>query len=569
MGFLYDLAEDVISDTTALVGDAIETAGRWLHPGTKGGQTTEIQPTKTPQSTLADLTKMTYKEVYAYYKIAGTGVNALPDWQTAARIDEIHTGLDARVYINDVTHEININFEGSHGFTKLLGENVVDGALAKDLYTYSDGFTHFLTDEGYEAITKKWGAVLGKDGLADVQMMANRVPDQFTTAYKWFRGIMDDIAAQPELAGYKITITGHSLGGSMAQMVSAKYTLDTGNAIPTVAIDGTGVLTLVQQMEGGDRATDPQMFSHIVNFCTEGDPVGDFAKENHLGFTVPLPYTLARGDRGAEFPNYRVFMEAFQKATGITDIRLDRHEIGQQIDLFDGTSFQQPEEGRFLKEEETTFTVAGDARTIVQASDTATLIRGNDASCYLLGGKSDDQIFGGASDDFLTGGDGNDLLVGGAGNDLLYGGAGNDVLYGGTGDDKLFGGDGDDTLHWTSGNDLLYGQSGNNTFVLGSDDGTLASGHVTLKFDHENISHDTIDFLLDGIDKETTWIDLAMDDMLRPSEALISEQNGALCIQYDEHSSLTINNWDAAKSQLGDHITMSYYDGKKSYTLAS
>lgn len=47
-----------------------------------------------PQSTLSDLTKMTYKEVYAFYKLAGKGENALPDWQVVRRIDEIHTGLD-------------------------------------------------------------------------------------------------------------------------------------------------------------------------------------------------------------------------------------------------------------------------------------------------------------------------------------------------------------------------------------------------------------------------------------------------------------------------------------------
>lgn len=562
MGFFFNLGEKIIAGATAIAGDTIETIGSLLHPAS--------DEAPGAQRRLSDLSKMTYKETYAYYKLAGHGDAALSNWQTAKRIDEIHTGLDARVYVNEATKEININFEGSHGFTKLLAENALDGALAKELYRASDGFTHFLSEDDYESIRTRWGAVLGTDGLADLQMMANKVPDQFSTAYTWFREVMDEIKSDPSLAGYAVTITGHSLGGSMAQMVSAKYTIDTGERIPTVAIDGTGVLSLVQQMEGGADIKDPSAFSHIVNFCTEGDPVGDFAKEGHLGFTVEMPYTLSRGDKADILPNYRALMEAFQGVTGIKDVRIDRHEIGQQIDLFDGTDFTSPDRGCFLTEDETNVALTGDAKTIVQASDAATRLVGNDASCYLLGGKGDDVIIGGAGNDFITGGEGADQLYGGAGDDLLYGGAGDDLLAGGKGDDKLYGGDGNDTLAWTSGNDLLYGQAGENTYLLGAADGDeKASGHVTLKFDRENISSDTVTFHLSGIDAENSWFDLSMDDLLLPSSTLYAEKDGALCIQYDEHSSLSISNWSDVKAALGDHLTISYGGGKYTVPLTA
>ena len=171
MGLLLDLGEELISDVTGAVEDTVETVGSLLHPSriqevdVPAGS---VPQSTAPQSTLSDLTKMTYKEVYAFYKLAGKGENALPDWQVVRRIDEIHTGLDARVFVNSSTHEINICFEGSHGFTKLLGENAMDGAFAKDLYRVSDGFSRFLTDDEYNEIYDKWHLILGKDGLADL-----------------------------------------------------------------------------------------------------------------------------------------------------------------------------------------------------------------------------------------------------------------------------------------------------------------------------------------------------------------------------------------------------------------
>lgn len=575
---LWQAQEDVISDINADVNDTLDDlflrgknhnqqkttpmVENYFAPAAAqadySGRVTSTTPSEAaPSSTLADLAKMTYKEVYAFYKVAGTGDSSLSDWTVEKRVDELETGLDARMFVNDATHEIIICFEGSHGFTKLLAENVVDGALMQDLYTYSDGLTRFFTEDEYNTLYDKWKLVLGKDGLADLQMMANKVPDQFYTAYAWFKETMSDIAASDTLSSYKLVITGHSLGGSMAQMVSGKYYLDTGYAIPTIAMEGTGVLTLLEQVQGEEL--DGREFSNIVNVCAEGDPVGEFAYSGHLGFTVPIPYDLSRGDRPDALPNYRVFLEAFQKATGIEDIRLDRHEIGQQIDLFSDTSFTYPENHVMLGADEKSYKSSSDVKEIIQGNDLGNTIQGNDQSSYLVGGAGKDILIGGAADDYIAGGDGNDIIIGGAGNNMLYGGAGNDYLVGGKGNDELYGGHGDDTLVWTGGNDELYGMDGNNTYLLGNGQSAdKASGTVTLKFDRENVGDAHVVVDMNGIDAKNTQLVFLMSDQILPSNTVLSQKDNSLCIQYTDQSSVTVDNWSDVQASLGDNITMQY-----------
>ena len=524
--------------------------------------TNQTQQLSSSSSSLSDLMKMTYKEVYAFYKAVGKGESSLSDWRVERRIDELKTGLNARMFVNDQTHEINISFEGSHGFTKLLAENVVDARLAKDLYNYTDGFTRFITPNDYDTLYKKWHLVLGNDGLADLQMMANKIPDQFYTAYKWFNDTMNTIKKSADLSSYHIVITGHSLGGAMAQLVSAKYYLDTNKAIPTMAIDGPGVLTLLEQLQG--YSLDAKDFSHIVNFCTEGDPVGDFAGEYHVGLTVPMLYDLARGDDPGELPNYRIFMEAFQKATGIENIRLDRHEIGQQIDLFDGTSFSYPENQVIMDENQTIFRSTSDKKEIIIGNNLGNELHGNNQSSYIVGGSGDDLIIGGAADDFIAGGAGNDRIFGGTGNNILYGGDGDDYLEGGQGNDELYGGKGNDTLVWTGGNDSLYGQSGNNQYILGkSQNNQLSSGQVTLKFDRENVENANVFINVAQMDTKNSEIVFLMSDQILPSHTLVSQKDNSLCIQYDQYSSITIDNWSDVRSSMGSNISFQFLGSDK------
>lgn len=519
-------------------------------------------------ASLSDLTKLTYKEIYAYYRYVEKDENIVGNWRKNTSVDQIKSGLDARVFVNDKLKEINIAFEGSHGFTKLLGENIVDSALFKDLYRHSAGFTKFLSDEAYQKLYRKWHLILGKDGVSDLQLMANRVPDQFYNAYDWFGKTVDAIKKDPALSGYQVVVTGHSLAGALAQLVSAKYYLDTGETIPTMAIQGPGMLTQLEQLAG--RRLEAKDFSYIVNFCMEGDPVGEFMQQNHIGLTVPLPYDLARGDRPGDLPNYRIGMEVYQAITGIKNVRLDRHEIGQQIHIFDGTRFSYPENRVLLGEEQTVFHSVSKVEELIVGNDLGNEIHANDEISYIVGGKGNDFLYGGQTDTFLAGGAGNDFIYGGAGNDLLYGGDGNDTLEGGTGNDALYGGQGNDTLIWSGGNDFLYGQGGENQYILGKkQNGELTRGIVTLKFDRENIENSHVRIQTSEIDTDNSEIIFMMSDQILPTHMLVTEKEQGLYVQYGDHSSFQIDQWSTLKDGIGAHITFEFMGSEHmQYTIA-
>ena len=504
-------------------------------------------------STLADITKIYYKELYEIYNV--TDSNIRNNWKEIQFVDELKTGLDARVFVNTQTHEINFAFEGSHGFTKLLAENVVMGELLKDLSALSDNFTRHATDEEFQTIYKKWGAVLGQDGYADLQIFANKIPDQFYTAYAWFKSMQSQLSVGA-YADYKQVITGHSLAGAMAQMVSAQYTLDTGNKIPTLAFEGPGMLSQMQQLAG--KELKPSDFSHIVNFVTEDDLVGEFFMGNQVGLTVAMPYTMSRNDEFWAL-KYRWALNAFQEVAQFTDIRIDRHEMGQQIDVFNGTDFTYPENQVVLTDSADFYQGTSGKEELVMGFDGNDILFGGTANDYICGGEGEDYISGGFGNDFLVGDQGNDRIFGDAGKDLLYGGLGDDYLDGGLGDDRLYGGKGNDTLVWSAGNDLLYGQTGDDKFILGKvNNSEKTSGNVTVKFDREASGNDRVSFDLTALDTKNSYITFLMSDHIIPSDVTMVQDGKNLVISYDTNSSIMVENWSEVNKVMGSHVTVSF-----------
>lgn len=505
----------------------------------------------TSSASIADLAKSNYKELYAVYQL---GTSELHDWRELLFVDDIKSGLNARVFVNEKSREVNISFEGSHGFTKLLAENVLIPSLLKDIQEASDNFSHPVTDAQYDILYNKWKSVLGADGLSDLQMLAGKVPDQFYSAYTWLEKVMEQLSGS-QYFSYNKVISGHSLGGAMAQMVSAQYYLDYKQAIPTIALQGPGVLSQINQLN--HQNYKPEDFSHIINFVTEADLVGEFQMDQHIGITVPMPYTMARND---EFWNikYRWGLNIFQNITDMADIRIDRHDIGQQIDLFNGTNFSYPENKVILSSDNNSYTSTSNKQEIIVANRNGCDIYGGNMGTYLVGGAGNDHLYGGAGNDFIVGGEGDDYLVGGAGDNLLYGGVGNDYLIGGVGNDELFGGSGNDTLVWTGGNDLLYGQGGDDTYILGNLDGKQASGKVTLKFDQEAPGNDHVLFNINAMDIANTHISLFMSDNILPSSLSLKSVGKDLYIQYGNNSSITLDNWSDISKTVGDHLTICF-----------
>ena len=95
-------------------------------------------------------------------------------------------------------------------------------------------------------------------------------------------------------------------------------------------------------------------------------------------------------------------------------------------------------------------------------------LRGTQTGDFLLGLEGNDVLDAYAGDDLLDGGAGNDQLMGGSDDDSLFGGAGNDMLSGGYDVDYLMGGAGDDVLDGGTGVNTFVGGLGNDTYIIDS-----------------------------------------------------------------------------------------------------
>ncbi|SEO82550.1 Lipase (class 3) [Luteibacter sp. UNC138MFCol5.1] len=121
-----------------------------------------------------------------------------------------------------------------------------------------------------------------RDGGVDAAMVLAGINPQRDASERFARKVIDDVRAADRLQGREtqITVTGHSLGGTLAQLNAAKFGLDghTFNAY-------------------GAQNLDPDLHEsrgRIVNHCRAGDPV--CAAADHIG-TVKVYATQSDIDR--------------------------------------------------------------------------------------------------------------------------------------------------------------------------------------------------------------------------------------------------------------------------------
>src|SRR5262245_22646564 len=109
-----------------------------------------------------------------------------------------------------------------------------------------------------------------KDFLdADLKIIAGNLPDrQYEDALTFFNTVRQQYPDAP------ISLTGHSLGGTLSELVSITIFRESGATIPAVTFEAPGT----QGILSGVPASD---FSYIVNFEHPSEPAGGFRK--HYG----------------------------------------------------------------------------------------------------------------------------------------------------------------------------------------------------------------------------------------------------------------------------------------------
>lgn len=235
-----------------------------------------------------------------------------------------------------------------------------------------------------------------------------------------------------------IYVTGHSLGGAMAEWFAHKWaptfaqTLDV--SIATFGSPGTDVSSpnnsyvnnILQVGNTGDA-----IFNHsgLAGLIMDG---ANLLVRDGVSITVDLPNVSAIDDR---LPFVDFFREhgafLYERAMRVLAESVTGHGYLQS---------------------------STNASLVIDA-----LISAADERPIDLSHRSDNLLILGGSgvafsdNDTISSGSGRDTLEGGLGNDALYGGSGDDLLLGGVGNDTLSGGIGIDTLRGGPGNDLIDG----------------------------------------------------------------------------------------------------------------
>ena len=113
------------------------------------------------------------------------------------------------------------------------------------------------------------------DRTADLQMAANQLPDQ----YQFAKQFLDQVLNDPSNAGASITITGHSLGGSLAQLLAA----ETGLSATTFNPYGAKDLIPAINTRYGLSLDSNAAFNNITNHQTALDGVSRLPGSTQIG----------------------------------------------------------------------------------------------------------------------------------------------------------------------------------------------------------------------------------------------------------------------------------------------
>lgn len=127
-----------------------------------------------------------------------------------------------------------------------------------------------------------------KDLTSDAQMAAGKLPEQYEDAEKFFKEISKN---NPDCS---VVVTGHSLGGSLAELVASKYD-DTA----AITYNAFGVDNIINSEQG--KQLKMQDNNNSFNYIVNGDPVSNCSK--HVGTTTVVEKTKSNNHAIANYVN--------------------------------------------------------------------------------------------------------------------------------------------------------------------------------------------------------------------------------------------------------------------------
>ena len=378
----------------------------------------------------------------------------------------------------------------------------------------------------------------GTNSLTDIiiddfgGIVLGNVPGQYTGALNFYNEIlkMNNVSLVAN-----ITLTGHSLGGGLAQLVAAK------TGVSAITFNAPGMKYALSKIDCNQEGS----YSNIKNYITMNDYVGNFRE--HIGeeyYYEPIPidndalrdshngilsleeeelnnpislnnnFTTEEGIALWYYDTKNTLKDSFSLDVVLaieileSAIEIIREEIGEPKRFLSYTT----DNGMYILDNK-------EASHVINASDSNSDTDGNDI------------VFANSGSDIVNGFSGNDILIGGDGGDTLYGDSGNDVLiagnadniainvleqlqenksnitsvvqyetsradrnylYGGEGNDLLIGDKGNDVLVAGEGEDYLYGGAGRDVLCNYANSSFLNGGYGDDRYDLKTGTTNTI-----------------------------------------------------------------------------
>ncbi|HBG49088.1 MAG TPA: hypothetical protein DDW90_06225 [Cyanobacteria bacterium UBA9971] len=112
---------------------------------------------------------------------------------------------------------------------------------------------------------------------SDKAILEGKIPEQYEDAKKLYGKAMDYCESE-NLTNPKIIISGHSLGGALAQLAAATYNQE------GIAYNGPGMLNQLKELsnENPSIETNPEKLNkNIMNYIVKGDIIGNY--NDHAG----------------------------------------------------------------------------------------------------------------------------------------------------------------------------------------------------------------------------------------------------------------------------------------------